>query len=160
MKAKRLTALLVALPLAFGATQALADRDGGHHGDRKHGGMEKRIWKELNLTDAQKEELKTLRQSQFDNMRDNMSDNMESRMQQHKEMQSLLLKADFDENAVRQLAQQQVEAQVERRVAMAKHRHEMLSVLTDEQKTKFVELTEKHMEKRQQHWQKKIQDDK
>ncbi|KOO11405.1 hypothetical protein AKJ18_29285, partial [Vibrio xuii] len=47
---------------------------------------------------------------------------------------------DFDKAAANELAKQMVEQQSERRVQMMERQHQMLSILTPEQKAKFVEM--------------------
>jgi protein CpxP len=75
----------------------------------------------------------------------------------HQKMQTLLLAADFDENAVRELAQQMSEQQTERRVTMLKKRHEMLNILTAEQKAKYQQLQADRAEQCQARWAEKNQ---
>lgn len=52
----------------------------------------------------------------------------------HEKVQALVLADNFDEAAANDLASQMVAKQTERRVAMLKKQHDMMSVLTAEQK--------------------------
>ena len=136
---KKTLALVIALPLALGSASALAYGGGKHHKDGgKHGcGMQDRsMFRALNLTDAQKDEMKALRQA-----------NHRSEMQaQHQKMQQLVLADNFDEAAVRDLAKTMSEQQIDRRVAMLKQRHDMMQILTPEQKTQYQTLQAERME--------------
>ena len=70
---------------------------------------------------------------------------------------SLVLSEDFNEAEVRALAEQMSEQQVERRVAMLKQRHEMMQVLTADQKTKLQELQAERAEKCQAKMEKRME---
>ncbi|MDW2111183.1 Spy/CpxP family protein refolding chaperone, partial [Vibrio sp. 2089] len=61
-------------------------------------------------------------------------------------MQSLLLADTFDEAQATALAKEMVERQTEHRVKMLERKHQMLSVLTPEQKAKFVKLQNERMQ--------------
>ena len=138
MTFKKTLALAIALPLALGSASALAYGGGKHHNG--HGGKgcgmdDSRMFRQLDLTDAQKTELKELRQANKENMRGKMGERHAEMRAQHQKMQQLVLSEDFNEAEVRALAEEMSEQQVERRVAMLKQRHEMMQVLTAEQKT-------------------------
>lgn len=137
----------IALPLALGSASALAFGDnGGHHGGKdKRGGMcgmqsGKHIFRQLNLSDEQKTELKEQRKANKEEMKANRGEHKPEMMEQRAQMESLLLADNFDEAAVRDLAQKMANQQVEHRVDMAEKRHQMLSVLTPEQKAELQTL--------------------
>lgn len=140
---KKILAMTIALPLALGSASALAfggDGNGNHHGGYHGGkggcGMKdgRKVFRELDLTDAQQQQMKEMRDANREAMRGRYGEQHAAMQASHEKMQSLVLAADFDENAVRELAQQMSEQQVERRVTMMKKRHEMLNILTPEQK--------------------------
>jgi protein CpxP len=60
---------------------------------------------------------------------------------------ALMLAPNFDKAQATELAKQMVDMQVERRVQMMEKRHQMLNVLTPEQKTQFQNLQQERMAK-------------
>ncbi|MEZ8141265.1 CpxP family protein [Enterovibrio sp. FF113] len=150
---KRIVATIIALPLMMGSMSVMAA--GGKHNDGEgmHGGKSmmggKHLLRGIDLTDAQKEELKTLREQNRDAMKANKGAMKAGMMAERQEMQSLLLADNFDEAQVRELAQKMADQQVERRVSMMKRQHEMLNILTPEQKTEVKANMEKMAERHQ-----------
>ena len=151
--AKKLVLAAVVLPLTLGTASAFAfggkDHKGGHGDCGK--GMDRGIMRQLDLTDAQKDQLKEMREADRAAMKEKLSTNKAEKMAEMKthreQVQALVLADTFDEAAANELASQMVEKQTERRVAMLKKQHEMMSVLTPEQKTKFTELQQERMAK-------------
>lgn len=140
---KRSVAIVLAMPLMLGSVYAMADNHKGHHGDRDDCGgprADHGIFRSLDLTDAQKEKMRSLRESNRDTMREQMMQGREAMQANHDKMQALMLADNFDENAVRELAKQMSDQQIDRRVAMMKKRHDMLNILTPEQKTQYKKL--------------------
>ncbi|MDA0150356.1 CpxP family protein [Vibrio sp. LaRot3] len=152
--AKKLVLAAAVVPLALGSASALAF---GGKGDHKgpHGkcgmGMDRGIMKQLDLTDAQKEQFKEMRTSNKEEMKAKFEANFEAhkaeRQAYQEQVQQLVLADNFDQAAANELAKQMVEKQTERRVKMLEKQHQMLSVLTPEQKAKFVELSKERAEK-------------
>src|SRR5690606_23694751 len=107
-------------------------------------------FRELNLTDAQKEQLDSMRQAGRKEMKaqfkGKFADNQAERQAQHAKVQALVLADTFDANAANELAKEMAAKQAERRVQMLEKQHQMLSVLTPEQKAKFVELQNERMQ--------------
>ncbi|MCP4956759.1 CpxP family protein [Photobacterium aquimaris] len=137
--------IAMALPLALGSMSAFAGQE--HHDGMKKGHHGGKLFSQLDLTAAQKQEMKTLRQA-------NRSEYKAQRVENHKLMQAdqqqlekLVLANNFDESAVRAVAEKMSQQQVERRVAMLEQRHKMLNILTPEQKQKYVELKQQQAEK-------------
>ncbi|UXI01469.1 CpxP family protein [Photobacterium sp. TY1-4] len=152
---KKMMAMAIALPLVLGSASVLAY--GGHHGKgegRGGCGMEdgRKLMQELDLSDAQQQQLKAMRQSKREAMKAGFAGKREQMQAHHQQMQALMLADTFDEAAARTLAQTMVEQQVERRVAMMKSRHEMFSMLTDEQKTRFQQLMSERQAQCEQRW--------
>ncbi|WP_154124561.1 CpxP family protein [Grimontia hollisae] len=139
---KRIAVAVIALPLMIGSVSAMAF-GGKHHGDeRMHDGkdmMGKHLLRGIDLTDAQKEEMKALRQQNREAMQANRAEFHAQMMAERQQMQALMLADNFDEAAVRALAEKMVDQQVERRVAMLQRKHQMLSILTPEQKAQVKE---------------------
>tara|TARA_Y100001956_G_scaffold1064_1_gene1350 strand:+ start:4139 stop:4642 length:504 start_codon:yes stop_codon:yes gene_type:complete len=145
--AKKLVVAAVVLPLTLGTASAFAfggkDHKKGGHGECG-GGFDRGIMRQLDLTDAQKDQLKEMREAGKKEMKANFQANFSERqaeMQAHQEkVQQLVLADNFDQAAADELAKVMVEKQSERKVKMLEKQHQMLSILTPEQKAKFVEL--------------------
>ncbi|MEH6530261.1 MAG: CpxP family protein [Photobacterium frigidiphilum] len=146
---KKALVIAIALPMALGSASALAFGGGNHHGGKGGCGMQdgRKVFSQLDLTDAQKEQMKSMREVNRDEMKSKRLEKHAEMKANHDKMQELVLASNFDENAVRDLAQQMSTAQVERRVAMLEKRHEMLNILTPEQKTQYQTLQAERAEK-------------
>ncbi|OEF29419.1 CpxP family protein [Vibrio rumoiensis] len=143
---KKSILVLLAAPLAFGSVSALAadhgdqHKPGGKHGQKCGMGMERGIWKKLDLTDAQKTQLKELRQKDREAMKANGQSHKQAMKADREKMDSLVMADKFDESAVRTLTQKMADASVDMKVSFAKDRNEMFNVLTPEQKAEFKKL--------------------
>ncbi len=159
---KKTVAMIMALPLAFGSASAFAF-GGGHGGHGGKGGYDghgcmmggKKMFRQLDLTDAQKDQLKQMREDMRAN-KGNRTEKMKATQANHQKMQQLLLADKLDEGAVRALAQEMANQQVEKRVSMAQNMHQMYSVLTPEQKTKLQELQSEQQQKCQEKMEKRL----
>ena len=160
---KKLVLAAAVVPFALASASAFAfggkgDHGGDHRGGCK-GGMAHGIIKQLDLTEAQKTQIEEMRDANKKEMKANFEANGEDhqakRQAQHKKIQQLVLADTFDQSAANELAKNMVEKQTERKVKMLEKKHQMLSVLTPEQKEKFVELSKERMgqcgEKRKSH---------
>ena len=152
---KKLILTAAALPLMLGTASAFA-YGGGDKGDHKGmhgkcGGFDKKVMRQLDLTDAQKTELKEMREANRAEMKEkhagNKADKMAKMKAHHEQVQTLVLADNFDEAAANDLASQMVEKQTERRVAILKKQHQMMSVLTAEQKTQLKDIQQERMAK-------------
>ncbi len=94
------------------------------------------IGRELNLTDAQRAQIRQLEDSFRDSTR-SLSEKMRTL---HENEMASLISGTFDEAAVRANAQERAATQVELDVAHAKLMSQILGVLTADQKAKLVEL--------------------
>ena len=150
--AKKLIIASVVLPLALSATGVLAS--GGKHHQGRHEecrpGLDRGMMKELNLTDSQKEQFKTLRQANKKEMKDRFEGKSEQRNEmrevQVEKLNNLLLADKFDPAKATEIAQEKSNKQVERQVQMLSKQHKMFSILTPEQKEQFVELQKERLE--------------
>ncbi|WP_077667435.1 Spy/CpxP family protein refolding chaperone [Salinivibrio siamensis] len=104
------------------------------------GGMDRSLWRDLDLTDEQKAQIQALRD-------DYRAQRQLARDDFHANMHALLTQQTFDEAAVRDLLASQPQPNLERRVKHARHQHAMLQVLTAEQQSAFFDAM---MEKRAQ----------
>lgn len=154
---KKLVLAAAVLPLALSTASAYAF--GGKHGGGPCGdAFGPRLLDKLELTDEQYAQLRELRKAKREEMKANYEANREtkqaerqaSREARHEAMQDLMLSGEFDEAKARELAQQMSEERIaqrtEQQVKMMQAKHEMLSILTDEQKTKLFELQDERME--------------
>ncbi len=140
---KKLVLAAVAVPLVFGSATAFAF---GGKGDFKgkgecRGGSDHKILRQLDLTDEQKTQLKEMRtnaKAEFKEMRSEKGQEVMAERQAHQAQVNQLLLADtFDEAAANELAKEMVEKQAERRVKMLERQHQVLSILTPEQKSEI-----------------------
>ncbi|MGO2511733.1 CpxP family protein [Marinomonas polaris] len=149
--AKKLILASVVLPLVL-STSAFAFGGKDHKGPQEEcrPGLDRGMMKELNLTDSQKEQFKTLRQANKEEMKERFNDKKEqgekARMAHFDKVNSLLMADKFDPAKATELAQEMSDKQVKRQVDMLSKQHKMLSILTPEQKTKFIDLQKERME--------------
>lgn len=153
MNMKKTLIALVALPMVLGSAGVMAR--GGDHGSQggKHGGLgfDHQIMKQLELTDAQKEEFKTLHKQMREEGKAAKQDRSEKRaaMKANRDqMEKLILAEKFDESAVRDLAQKMANDRIEGEVKFAKARHDMMQILTPEQRQKLQEIRKEQQAKR------------
>jgi protein CpxP len=150
--AKKLVLAAVVLPLTLGAAGAFAyggkNQSNGPR-DECGPGMERGIMSQLNLTDAQKDQLQSYRDANRTEMRGKNAADRDARMAErqayHAKVQALVLADNFDQAQANALAKEMVEKQTERRVAMLERKHKMMSVLTPDQKAEFVKLQNERM---------------
>lgn len=142
---KKTMMMAIAVPMVLGSMSVMAAPNS--HGMKGHYG-ERGLFKQLELTDTQKAEMKTLREKDREAMKAERQANRTEMQTDHKALDKLVLEDNFDEQAVRQLVDRMSEKQAEHRVERLKQRHQMLNILTPEQKAKYVELKQQHAEKR------------
>jgi protein CpxP len=112
----------------------------GKRGNRGGKGMRGnhmgRMFRELNLTDEQKAQMKAIRQENRQGTKE-LRQQMRTNRQQ---LQQLTENGNFDEAAVTAIASQQGQIHAQMIVAQQKVKAQMYNVLTAEQKTKLSEL--------------------
>ncbi|PMJ90441.1 CpxP family protein [Vibrio sp. 10N.261.55.A7] len=162
---KKLVLAAAIIPLTFATASAFAfggksDHDRGH--GKCSGGFDRGVMRQLDLTDEQKDQMTELREtnkaSKKANAQENFAEKLAAKQAHQKEIQSLVLADTFDQAAATELASQMVEKQTERRVNALEKQQQMLSILTDEQKTKFVELQQEKMQKCSDKMQERVQE--
>lgn len=177
---KTLLAAII-LPLTLGSASVLAFGGGngmedGFDGPRAEKGMSKhkaghkgqmqavnlRIFKKLDLTEAQKEEIKDILQENREQRQGARGERPADMFKARQQMQDLTLTDNMDESAVRALAEKavsaQAEKQVDRLVSHAQLENKIYNVLTAEQKTKFNQLQKEQNKKHMQRMQKQIEE--
>ena len=150
--AKKLILASIVLPLILSTTSVFAH--GGNEPQGPRGecrpGLDRDMMKELDLTASQKEQFKELRQANKEAMKEKFKDKPQAddamRDAHFNKLNDLLLADKFDPAKATALAQEMANKQVERQVDMLSKQHKMLSILTPEQKAKFIELQKKRME--------------
>ncbi|CAM2978887.1 Spy/CpxP family protein refolding chaperone [Vibrio rarus] len=159
---KKWLAVAMMVPLTLGSASVLAN--GKKDGDKGHKGGHacemrmdgKKAFRGLDLTDAQKTEMKKIR----DEVRASKKAEGDSKRQQMKSMkdqeQQLVLAADFDEAKAQQLASSMVAERTAMKVEKMRTMHRMMSVLTDDQKQKLVDKQAEKATKCEQKMQKKM----
>lgn len=121
------------IPALFGTAFLLAQPAVAGHGP--HGGEPAmRMLKGLDLTDAQREQIRTY----IDASKAGKPDPA-AMQQQHEALQALVKVEQFDEAAARILLEKQQASMLENHLARLKLQHQIRSVLTDAQKTKLDE---------------------
>ena len=140
---KKILGLAGIAALLIGATVfALAQHPGmgekmrGHG----HGDMVEHISRELNLTDAQKAQVKTLLDAQ-----QATEEARHTKLEEiHKQIEAATANGQFDENTVRNLASQQAQLMSEQMVDHLRLHSKMYGLLTAEQKVKADQMMKMH----------------
>ncbi|MBP8227735.1 MAG: Spy/CpxP family protein refolding chaperone [Pararheinheimera sp.] len=142
MKHSTVIALVFSGLLATTSISSFAGSDRGHEGHGPAAGFHMKALKGLDLTEAQKDQIKTLMAQHRASMpkRDELKPEME-------QLKALVQADTFDEAAVRALLESRQKDKLDHEVARAKLQFEINKVLTVEQKAKLAE--------RQQKWQEK-----
>lgn len=132
---------ILVLPALFGAALLLTQPAFAGHGS--HGGEHSmRMLKGLDLTDTQREQIRTLVAASKAEKPDLAA------MQQHHDAMQALVKADqFDAAAARLLLEKQQNTMLEQQLERLKLQHQIRALLTDEQKTKLDERMAKMRER-------------
>lgn len=121
------------------------EEGGKGRGGGERGGFGGRFAESLNLSDAQREQLRQIEER----YRSTFEAQRERRGERQREYDPLSGGA-FDEAAVRASAQARANAQVEREVAHARMMHEMYNVLTAEQKAQLEASRQQREQRRQE----------
>ncbi|MGR5208288.1 Spy/CpxP family protein refolding chaperone [Vibrio sp. PNB23_22_7] len=143
---KSRTIEMLILPLVFASTSAIADNHGQKYDEKFHDkcgismNLDRGMMNQLDLTDEQKAKLKSIREAHKQEKEQTYVNQKAEQKDRHQRMQSIVLESEFNHAKANGFAQEVAAIQAERRVQMMKNKHEMLSVLTTEQKTKFVQL--------------------
>lgn len=128
----KITALSMALPLSLAVNAKGME---GMHGHR--GGMNN-IYSQLDLTEAQKQDVSTIMQQAKGSV-DRQS--RQALRKTHLAERSALMNAEqFDEDKARAMINNHQQQMIEQHVEMLKVQHQMFQVLTPEQRTKFEQL--------------------
>ncbi|MBZ9611229.1 Spy/CpxP family protein refolding chaperone [Rheinheimera maricola] len=120
--------------------------DGKHHQrSMQHAKPLQRALSSLDLTDSQQTQIKQLMQQHRAQQKAKPGDNIT-----RQQLQGLVTADSFDEVAARQLLELQQQQKVERQLAGLKLKHDILQLLTAEQRQQLTEKQKKWQQKRQQ----------
>lgn len=144
MKKFNLLALVLSSVLVAATSSAVL---AGDHQPRHgvHMFADGKMFKELDLTDAQKTQVDALLKTHREKML-----NKAERYAMHEELQSVLNSDTFDEAGVRVILEKQQAKKLEQEVARLKLQHQIRALLTPEQKAKLDERKAKMRERMQQ----------
>ncbi|MDP2714913.1 Spy/CpxP family protein refolding chaperone [Rheinheimera sp.] len=118
---------------------------GYEHGRHMQHAPMKRMLAGLELTDSQREQIKQLMQQHRSEQKATRAGNTE-----RQQMRDLLAADTFDEVAARQLIAKQQQQAADKRLAAMKLQHQVLQLLTDEQRQQLNEKRQKWQQKKQQ----------
>ena len=136
------TALVLAL--AAGLTTAVAQGAGGHH--RHHNGwMLHRMTRELNLTDAQQAQIKSILEAQKAKTQPLHEQLRQSRLSQNNGSTA----GTFDEAQARAFANKQAQIMSDLMVERARTKSQIFAVLTPDQRQKAQQLMQEHKQRGQ-----------
>lgn len=142
MKHSTVIALVFSSLLAATSISSYAGSERDHEGHGPAAGFHMKALKGLDLTDAQKDQIKTLMEQHRATMP--KRDELKSEMDQ---LKALVQDDTFDEAAVRALLEAKQKDKLDHEVARAKLQFEINKVLTVEQKAKLAERQQKWHEK-------------
>lgn len=141
---KRIIVIASIAVLVVGATMfALAQEHrgpGDHMRSGSPGDMIEHMSRELNLTDAQKQQVKAI----FDAGKATADDRHGKLESIHKQIEEATANGQFDEAAVRPLANQQAQLMADEMVDHMRMHSQIFALLTAEQRTKALEMMKAH----------------
>ena len=109
---------------------------GMHGGGPGHGDMLEHMARELNLTDAQKQQVKAIMESA-----ESSADGIHAKLEEvHKQLDAATANGQFDEAQVRALANQQGQLEADMTVEHLRAMSKMFAILTPEQRVKAEEM--------------------
>ncbi len=145
----KLIATLLATGIAVTTGAAFAGENCQNGGFGKHGGMPIKMYKHLDLTKQQDQQIKEI----LEKARPNKAEHRANRQAHMQAMQQLIQSENLDENALNQLAEQTAEQVKQRFIKRVKTQHQIWQILTPEQRQKVIKRQNRHMEKRGKHGQ-------
>lgn len=142
------TAILLAM--AAGVTASVSAQAKGRGFGRHHGFMLRYMSKQLNLTEAQQTQIKSI-------LADERSKTMPLRQQlrQNEQAQNATVNGAFDETQARAFANKQAQIMSDLMVEKQRTKAQIYSVLTPDQRQKALQLKQEHEQRRQERMQKK-----
>ena len=155
MKASRKSLVAIGLMLMLAAGVALsqtvrrATQHGFGGGMGHEGHMLSMMTDYLGLTDAQQAQVKQI----FSAEKPIIQPLVQQLHQSELQMQQLITSGNFDEGKAREIASQEAQTRTEFTVERAKIHAQIFNLLTPDQKTKAVDLINRHQQRMQKHLQ-------
>lgn len=156
---KKVTVFLLSIALTalgamfvFGQTSDVAKegksfkKDGHHFGKRGKRGGKGMMFRGLDLTDAQKEQMRSIHEANRDSVK-SLRDQMKANKQQ---LETLSAGGSFNESQVQAIAQQQGALHAQMIVNRERIKSQMFAILTPEQKSKMAEMKANREQKMQE----------
>ena len=160
-KVTKIVLAMIVLPFTLSSASVLAS-GGKEHGrqDHKASLLDRSLIRKLDLTQEQQTQLKQLRETMKKDLKgkyqEDFAEHQAERQANREKMQALILAESFDKAAANELARAMIEQQTEHKVNMLEKQHQMLSVLTPEQKAKYAELLKERDDTRAQKRQERL----
>ncbi|MCE2572332.1 Spy/CpxP family protein refolding chaperone [Motilimonas eburnea] len=129
----KVAALSMALPLSLSVNAQNMEMGQGHH----RGGM-KQIMTQLDLSDAQQQQVRDIMQQMKGSM--DRASRQAMRAEHQAERLALLTAPEFDEAKAKDMIERHQATMTERKLQMLRTQHEIYQVLTPEQQAKFADL--------------------
>ncbi len=142
------TAILLAV--AAGLATSVFAQGPGHGFGHKHGGMLRHMTKELNLTEAQQTQIKSIMNDSRTRTKPLMQ-----QLRQNRQAADTNMNGTFDEAQARTFANKQSQIMSNLIVERQRTKSQIYSVLTPDQRQKALQLMQQHEQRRQERLQKK-----
>jgi Spy/CpxP family protein refolding chaperone len=142
------TAILLAV--AAGLATSVFAQGPGHGFGHKHGGMLRHMTKQLNLTEAQQTQIKTIMADSRTRTKPLMQ-----QLRQNRQAADTNMNGTFDEAQARIFANKQSQIMSNLIVERQRTKSQIYSVLTPDQRQKALQLMQQHEQRRQERLQKK-----
>lgn len=146
---RKLTAFALATTMMLGTVQLASAADTAaesakmHH-HPKHGPMMDQMFKGLDLTTAQREQMRDIARDAMKNMKKPSAD-------EHKQLHDVIAADNFDSSKAQTLVTSMTQAQNERMLARLEMQNKMYNVLTPTQKQEFNKKFEERQTKMAEH---------
>jgi periplasmic protein CpxP/Spy len=147
-----LVPVAIILAVAAGLAGTVYAQGPGAGFSRPRGGMLKHMTKQLNLTDAQQGQIKTIMQSERSKMKP-----LTQQLRQNEQAQNAATTGDFNEAQARAFAQKQTQIMNDLIVEKQRMKSQIYAVLTPEQRQKALQLMQQREQRHQERMQQKSQ---
>jgi len=150
MHKKFFIATAIVLALAAGLAASAATRYGGGYG--RHGGMLKRMTRELNLTDAQQTQIKSIMMAEKAKIQP-----LKQQLRQNAQAENASINGTFDQAQATAFAGKQTQIMGDLIVEKERGKSQIYAVLTPDQRQKALQLMQERPERWEQHRHRKSQ---
>ncbi len=141
----------IVLALAAGLAASAANRGfGGGHG--RHGGMLKHMTRELNLTEAQQAQIKSIMMAEKTKIQP-----LKQQLRQNEQAENAAINGTFDQAQATAFAGKQTQIMRDLIVEKERAKSQVYAVLTPDQRQKALQLMQERPERWEQHRHKKSQ---